>query len=120
MHNCPHCHHASLVKAGRNASGSQRFQCKLCKRYTTLAPRLNGHPLDEHEQALRLLAEGNGLRSIGRLLHISHGTVINWINRYHAQIQSPPPRPTKSETIELDELFTYVGQKKTKSISSRR
>ena len=108
------------MKAGRNASGSQRFQCKLCKRYTTLAPRLNGHPLDEHEQALRLLAEGNGLRSIGRLLHISHGTVINWINRYHAQIQSPPPRPTKSETIELDELFTYVGQKKTKSISSRR
>ena len=114
MPNCPHCHTETLVKAGFNRSGSQRYQCKVCNRYTTPAPKLNGYPHDNHEQALKFYLEGNGLRRIGRYLHVAHQTIANWINAAHRQLPSSVPQPVLSEVTELDELYTFVQQKKTK------
>jgi transposase-like protein len=91
MLKCPHCEIETLTKAGFNQSGSQRYRCKVCKRYTTPAPNLNGFPADAHEQALKLYLEGNGLRGTGRLLHMVHQTVANWMNTAHTvtQVRSP-------------------------------
>ena len=118
MPKCPHCHTETLVKAGLNQSGSQRYQCKACRRYTTPLPNLNGHPIDDHEQALKFYLEGNGLRRIGRYLHVTHQTVANWINAAHTQLPRPVPQPVTSEVTEMDELYTFVSQKKTKSMWS--
>ncbi len=117
MPKCLHCQTDTLVKAGLNRSGSQRYQCKACRRYTTPLPKLNGHPLDDHEQALKLYLEGNGLRRIGRLLQVVHQTVANWIHAAHARLPQPLPQPLTSETTELDELYAFVGQKKTRCTS---
>ncbi len=32
-----------MIKAGRNRSGSQRYQCKACGRVATPAPAVNGY-----------------------------------------------------------------------------
>ncbi len=114
MLKCAHCARETLVKAGRNRSGSQRYACKACHHYTTPTPQVNGHLLADHEQAVKLYLEGNGLRRIGRLLQVTHQTVANWLRAAHAQLPPSLPQPVNSAVIELDELYTLVGQKKTK------
>ena len=119
MNSCPSCQSETLVKAGKNASGSQRYQCKHCKGYVTPAPKPKGHAPSLQTMALKLYLEGNGLRRIGRLLGVAHQTVTNWINRTHAHL-TPAPQPVQSAVIELDELFTFVQSKKTKFTLSQR
>ncbi len=116
MQTCPYCHAETLVKAGLNPSGSQRFFCKRCERTSTLHPNLNGYSTATHQQVLRLYLEGNGIRRIARLLQLNHQTVANWINAAQAQLAPTPPQPAESAVIELDELYTFVGAKKTKSL----
>jgi len=120
MPHCSHCHTATLVKAGFNRSGSQRYRCKACRRYVTPVPKINGHSLDDHELALKMYLEGNGLRRIGRFLQVVHQTVANWLQLAHTQLPTPVPQPSLSKVTELDELYTFVGQKKTKCMWSRR
>jgi transposase-like protein len=114
MPKCPHCHTETLTKAGLNRSGSQRYRCKACRRYATPAPKVNGYPIEVHEQALKYYLEGIGLRRIGRFLGVAHQTVINWINAAHARLPQPVPQPVRSAVTELDELYTFVHDKKTK------
>jgi transposase-like protein len=76
-----------LVKAGRNASGTQRFQCKACKRYTTVERKANGYGLEMRQQAIRLHLDGNGVRQISRLLQVNHQTVANWISTCTASLE---------------------------------
>lgn len=102
-----------MVKAGKNASGSQRYQCKKCKHYNTTDPKPKGHGTSLRLAALKLYLEGNGLRRIGRFLGVTHQTIANWINAAHSQLP-PAPQPLQSTVIELDELFTFVQSKKTK------
>ncbi len=116
MNQCLHCGSPALVKAGHNASGSQRYQCKRCKRHSTLAPNPSGYDAELRERARQLAVEGNGLRAIGRLLNVTHQTVANWLASYQSQLPEPP-RPAQVDTIELDELYTFVQSKKTESIS---
>jgi transposase-like protein len=80
---CPSCKiTVNQVKAGKNASGSQRYRCKVCgKRYTPqTAP--GRYPLKFHEQAVRMYLSGMSFRAIARALHVNHQTVINWIEDY--------------------------------------
>jgi transposase-like protein len=117
MQTCPHCNAASLVKTGRNPSGSQRYVCKICQRVATLEPERNGYAPEVRAQALRLYLEGNGFRRIGRLLGVNHQTVANWVSLAAATVPPTPPQPPDAAVIELDELYTFIGQKKTKSTS---
>ena len=114
MNSCSHCQTDTLIKAGLNRSGSQRYQCKVCKHYVTLEPKPNGYAEATRRQALQLYLEGNGLRRIGRILQTAHQTIANWVNAAHAQMSELAPQPRECAVIELDELFTFVGQKKTK------
>lgn len=66
--------------------------------------------------ALRMYVEGNSQRSIGRILKVSPQSVSNWINAYIAQLP-PAPLPQKPRVAELDELYTFLQQKKTRSTS---
>lgn len=68
--------------------------------------------------ALRLYVEGNSQRAIGRILGVSQQSVANWISDYVDKLP-PAPVPEKPQDAELDELYTFVQKKKTKSISQR-
>ena len=66
--------------------------------------------------AIRMYVEGNSYGAIGRILKVNPQSVANWVTDYSAK-QPPAPVPPKPKTAELDELYTYIGRKKTKSTS---
>ena len=120
---CPYCQDAGRqVKAGFTRTKSQRYQCQLCHRSYTPEPKPLGYDEQTKEMALKLYLEGNGFRRIGRLLSVNHQSVVNWINSFHAQLRARKialPVPGHVATLEMDELFTFVGAKKSQSLSSR-
>jgi uncharacterized protein YjcR len=62
--------------------------------------------------ALQLYLEGLGFRSIGRFLKCSHVAVYNWI-RAHGESIETIRSAAGVEVVEMDEMHTYVGSKKT-------
>ena len=79
-------------------------------------PKTHGYPPSVRQKAVALYLEGNGFRAIGRILKVNYQSVVNWVNAYTAQLPQAP-QPEKPKVAELDELFTYVGNKKKKSTS---
>ena len=61
----------------------------------------------------QMYADGMNFRRIARHLGVNHQTVINWVNAYADQLPEQPTQPNNVGVVELDELFTFVGQKKT-------
>jgi transposase-like protein len=70
-----------------------------------------GYDAQTREQALQLYLEGNSLRSIGRILHVHHQSVANWVNATERQLPESVTDQTPTGTVEVDELFTFVGKK---------
>jgi transposase-like protein len=90
--------------------GRQRFKCKLCNFRFTVEHL--GKPEKLKIDALILYLEGLGFRSIGRFLNVSHVTVYNWIKEFGEKVENLRSS-TDIKIIELDELHTYIGTKKT-------
>jgi len=117
MTTCPYCQATDhQIKAGRTGVGSQRFKCKHCQRRYTPHPKEPGYPDEMRQQAVRLYVDGMNFRRIARQLAVHHQTVINWIHAYVAALPDSPPLPEEVVVIEQDELFSLVGEKKTRSM----
>jgi transposase-like protein len=58
--------------------------------------------------------DGMNLRRIGRYLGVHHQSVANWV-KAHAEKLPAAPVPETVENAEMDELFTFIGHKKTGS-----
>ena len=118
MSECPYCKISeNQVKIGFNASGSQRYRCKSCGRKYTPEPKEPGYPEAMRQQAVQWYVDGMNFRRIARHLGVHHQTVINWINAHIATLPQTPPLPEEVSVVEQDELFTFIGSKKTKSTS---
>ena len=82
----------------------------------TPEPLPQGYSSEKRMLAMRMYVEGSSQRSIGRILQVSPQTVANWITAYTSKL--PPAQvPQTPRTAELDEMYTFVGEKKTKSTS---
>ena len=119
MKQCPHCQSRdNQVKDGHTAAGSQVYKCKLCNRKYTPEPKARGHSRQTRQQAIRLALDGNSQRQAARHVGVSPGSVANWLNNYTDSLPDTLPTPDQPiEVAEQDELFTFIGDKKTKSIS---
>ena len=119
MNKCPHCQRADQqVKIGFNRSGSQRYWCKVCGRKYTPEPKEQGYGAEVRKQAIQQVVDGVNYRRIGRTLGIDHQTVANWAAAHSDSLPDAPPVPDGELAVsELDELFTFIGSKKTKSTS---
>ena len=62
--------------------------------------------------AFEMYLEGLGFRAIGRILKISYATVFQWIKKWGENLELPK-RTEAISVVELDEIHTYVAQKKT-------
>jgi transposase-like protein len=60
--------------------------------------------------------DGLSFRQIGRQLGVSHASVMNWVKE-HADQLPETPMPEEVDTVEMDELYTFIGDKKTGSTS---
>jgi len=113
--NCPNCGaNWKQYKAGFNLSGSQRYKCGECNRAYTPEAKEKGYSQEMRLLALRMYVEGSSLRSIARILKVSPQSVSNWISAYVSKLP-PAPQPQQPKVAELDELYTFLKQKKTKS-----
>jgi len=118
MIQCPHCSSSEQqTKSGHTRTGSQRYRCKECRRIYTPEPKPLGYPEETRREAVRLYLEGMNFRRIGRVLGVNHQSVVNWVNAYHASLPAAGQPVAEPETLEMDELFTFVGSKKRRRTS---
>ena len=79
---CPKCGETSnQIKAGYQASGAQRCQCKVCKHKYDLNPKGKGYSEEKKREALRIYYSGVSGRGVGKLLNMSKANVYNWIKK---------------------------------------
>jgi len=108
---CSKCQSENKIRNGivRNV---QRYKCKECGNnfsidYSQVAER------DRRRRfGLAMYLEGLGFHSIARLLNVSHFSVMNWVKKYGSEL-SKIRNPKPVQVMELDELHSYVGSKKT-------
>ncbi len=119
MIRCPHCQRTeNQVKNGKTKAGSQLYKCKFCQLKYTPEPKSQGYGQDRRQQAIRLILDGNSQRQAARHVGVSHGTAANWFKEYADGLPDSLPRPEGTvEVAEQDELFTFIGGKKTKPTS---
>jgi transposase-like protein/IS1 family transposase len=112
---------------GKDRKGNQRYQCTSCKRTFVAAEvgpledmRLS---MDKAIMILRLLVEGNSIRTIERVTDVGKKTILNLLELagrkcealLDEQIQKVPVKH-----VECDELWAFVGMKeKTKKRQGR-
>ena len=109
---CPKCASSEKTKNGCIKS-IQRYKCKKCGYNFTVEKRSNEYPKSVKKQALQLYLEGLGFRSIGRFLKVSNVTVLKWIRSFGEEIKSLQSESKEIEMVELDEMHSFIGSKKT-------
>ena len=87
------------------------MRCEECARYFTPERKPMGYDSGLREQAVKLHLEGMSFRAVGRALSVNFQSVINWFNNAHDQLPHQVEDTTPTQTVEIDELFTYVGKK---------
>ncbi len=89
----------------------------FCQIKYTPEPKAWAYPEEVRRKAIELYVDGMNLRRIARHLGVHHRTVSLWVKAQAEQLPDPPV-PAAVKEAEMDELFTFIGDKKTKSTSS--
>lgn len=108
---CPKCNSSEKCKDGW-VLGRQRFLCKSCGHRYSVEKKSDVKSAETRKLALQMYLEGLGFRAIGRILNINYATVYYWVKEWGSQVELPKSE-TSVEVIELDEMHSYVGSKKT-------
>jgi transposase-like protein len=104
-----------MRRFGKNRNGSQRYRCDGCKHtFTDAATR----PSDKRRLcqekavlALRMLLEGNSIRSVERLLSIHRDTIMNTIVEVGERCQTfleTIVRQVSVTDVQADELWGFI------------
>lgn len=113
--NCPNCN--SLPKKhGKDRNGNQRFRCLSCGKTFTANERLEGKYLspDKIELCIKLLVEGNSVRSSERITGVHRDTILRLLETVGQRclmLQETLVKGVKVANIEADEIWSYVGMK---------
>lgn len=97
----------------------QRYKCKKCGcNFTQQLKR--GANLEKKLLALKLYLEGQGFRSIGRLLNVHNVTVLNWIRSMGKFVKSYINTHISDDLrhvdfIEIDEMWHFTVKKNENS-----
>ena len=76
---CPHCQSTEVIKAGKQANGTQRYRCQneRCERRIFLLQYQDrGRAPEIRRQVVDMALNGSGVRDTARVLRISPTTVI--------------------------------------------
>ena len=85
-----------------------------CNRKYTPEPKQQGYPESTRTEAAEMYVDGGNLRRIARHLKIAPRTVALWVTDV-AEALPNAPMPETVKEAEMDEIFTFIGDKKTKS-----
>ena len=76
---CPHCQSTEVIKAGKQANGTQRYRCQneqCARRIFLLQYQDRGRVPEIRRQVVDMAINGSGVRDTARVLRISPTTVI--------------------------------------------
>ena len=108
---CPYCQRTEVIKAGKQANGTQRYQCQneqCVRRIFLLQYQDRGRALEIRRQVVDMAINGSGIRDTARVLRISPTTVIAVLKKTPRTSTRQPrvapssatrrhrPRPTKA------------------------
>lgn len=85
-----------------------------CQRKYTPEPKPQGYPAPLRQRATEMYVDGGNLRRVARHLKVHHRTVALWVAE-HAEALPNAPMPQEVKDAEMDELYTFIGDKKTES-----
>lgn len=79
---CPKCGKTeNQIRAGYNASGSQRCKCKECGIYYTINLKQHEYPEEIRQFAMKMYYGGVSGRGAGKILKMNKSNVMNWIKK---------------------------------------
>src|SRR6185369_6317804 len=81
---CPYCHSTAVIKAGKQANGTQRYRChneQCTRRIFLLHYQDRGRIPEIRRQVVDMALNGSGIRDTARVLRISPTTVIAVIKK---------------------------------------
>jgi transposase-like protein/IS1 family transposase len=123
------CHNCKSVckKSGKHRNGLQRFKCAQCRRTFTeeqQRPLDNMRlPMDKAIMCLKLLVEGNSIRSTERITGVEKKTIISLLLLAGEKCERLLEEKIKGvavRDVQADEMWGYVGMKeKTKRRNGR-
>ena len=107
---CPYCHSSEVIKAGKQANGTQRYQCqnsRCAQRIFLLQYQDRGRILEVRRQVVDMAINGSSIRDTARVLRISPTTVIAVLKKSHRPATRQPhvavsssftrhPRPSRT------------------------
>ena len=90
---CRHCHSTAVIKAGKQANGTQRYHCQneqCTRRIFLLQYQDRGRVPEIRRQVIDMALNGSGVRDTARVLRISQTTVIAILKKSsHASRRQP-------------------------------
>jgi insertion element IS1 protein InsB len=90
---CPYCHSTEVIKAGKQANGTQRYRCQnepCARRIFLLQYQDRGRIPEIRRQVVDMAINGSGVRDIARVLRISPTTVIAVLKKSHRAATRQP------------------------------
>lgn len=111
---CRKCGSEKIVKNGKTKAGKQKYHCKSCTCYGTLELTEKYTP-ERKAEILRAYQERSSLRGVSRTFGVARQTVAKWLAEKAQNLpdQLPLADPQPDDVLELDELWSFVGSKKT-------
>lgn len=112
--NCPSCQATTIKKNGHIHTGKQNFRCTHCGRQFVGERQKKDISARDKEIIKKLFLERISLRGICRAINVS----LTWLLQFFRTVTDETPAdlgvkcpPKGSLTIELDELWSFVGSK---------
>lgn len=114
------CHNCQIqaVKIGKDRKGDQRFRCQKCRKSFVNAPEKplgNMYlPIEKAEMVLRLLVEGNSVRSTERITGVNRNTILDLlvlVGEKCERLLNDKIRGLRVREVQADEMWGYVGMK---------
>ena len=110
---CPKCQSSRTIKNGRRR-GKQCYRCHDCGRQYVESPIDRSYPPEVKKLCLKMYLNGMGLRGIERVTDIHHTTVMHSIKEAGLNLPDAPEESEIPEITEIDELQTFIGNKRHK------
>src|SRR3954470_2742158 len=118
---------SNIRRFGRTQAGTQRYQCKTCSKtfVETIGTVFYGrhHPQQTILECLALLAERNSLAAIHRVKGVKEETVLAWLSvaaEHVERIEALLLANYRLTRVQLDAMWTYVGNKGEKGVPGNR
>ncbi|STZ07608.1 Transposase and inactivated derivatives [Moraxella caprae] len=110
---CPSCLCHSIKKNGVKSYGKQNYFCKNCHRQFVQQSELSykGCYLHIDNKIRLMLARGCSIADIVVIEQVSKAKVLSVLTNSNHKIK---PKQQHYDTLEVDEFWTYVGNKKNK------